>query len=464
MTETTLGQRIAKRRKMLSISQETFGEKLGVSRQAASKWESDAAIPEIDKLITMSKLFGVSVGWLLGTEESTLPAAEEPPELSQQIQLTFQPPQPQSTPPSEAEPPEPADFETLPQPKQRHPWLITVCAVATAVSILLSLLSMAMYDQLAKKIAQSASEPTTQDPAIAELQEKLGKLKDEVAMKQAQVDRSIEKLALAQVRQDNVNDDIREFMEMYGDGTKIPTPDTLLPVYENLSKWSLTARKTTDFTKITIDFSATATVGLRSARIDVLKNGQTITSADCAIASKRILGDVTLSPDTDLEYRLILTHADHATQTITLEGHGLSDLVALSQPLVRTTPRELHLFPDKLYFSQGWLNMYVAVPHLAADDATYEWGDMQISYFQNGVQLSNYNLREFIEEHSGWDHQIPYLSFAIPARNFRMQQFEEHDVHTLYLTGTLTVNGVPTEFSVPLREWVVRDGQFFTVS
>ena len=40
---------------------------------------------------------------------------------------------------------------------------------------------------------------------------------------------------------------------------------------------------------------------------------------------------------------------------------------------------------------------------------------------------------------------------------------EEHDVHTLYLAGTLTVNGVPTEFSVPLREWVVRDEQFFSI-
>lgn len=69
MTDMTIGQRIAQRRKMLGLSQEAFGEKMGVSRQAISKWEADGAIPEIDKLITMSKLFGVTVGWLLGTEE-----------------------------------------------------------------------------------------------------------------------------------------------------------------------------------------------------------------------------------------------------------------------------------------------------------------------------------------------------------------------------------------------------------
>ena len=77
MTEMTMGQRIACRRKMLNLSQEAFGEKMGVSRQAISKWEADGTVPEIDKLIAMSKLFGVTVGWLLGTEEeSSKPQAE----------------------------------------------------------------------------------------------------------------------------------------------------------------------------------------------------------------------------------------------------------------------------------------------------------------------------------------------------------------------------------------------------
>ena len=71
MNDLTIGQRIAEERKKLGLSQEGLGEKTGVSRQAISKWESDAAVPEIDKLITMSKLFGVSVGWLLGVEKET---------------------------------------------------------------------------------------------------------------------------------------------------------------------------------------------------------------------------------------------------------------------------------------------------------------------------------------------------------------------------------------------------------
>ena len=42
---------------------------MGVSRQAISKWEGDQTIPELDKLIALSKLFGLTVGQLLGVEQ-----------------------------------------------------------------------------------------------------------------------------------------------------------------------------------------------------------------------------------------------------------------------------------------------------------------------------------------------------------------------------------------------------------
>jgi len=77
MNDLTMGQRIAEERKKLGLSQEALGEKTGVSRQAISKWESDGAVPEIDKLIALSKLFGVSVGWLLGVEELPEQRSEE---------------------------------------------------------------------------------------------------------------------------------------------------------------------------------------------------------------------------------------------------------------------------------------------------------------------------------------------------------------------------------------------------
>lgn len=79
----TSGQRIAQKRKELGLSQEGLGEQLGVSRQAIYKWESDASLPEIDKLITLSKIFSVSVGWLLGVEENAPPQREDSGELTE---------------------------------------------------------------------------------------------------------------------------------------------------------------------------------------------------------------------------------------------------------------------------------------------------------------------------------------------------------------------------------------------
>ena len=100
MNEQTLGQRIAAERKKLGLSQEALGDKMGVSRQAISKWESDGAVPEIDKLIAMSKLFGVTLGWLLGVKEE--PAAPTPSFTDEQLELIRrmipQPAQPKKAP------------------------------------------------------------------------------------------------------------------------------------------------------------------------------------------------------------------------------------------------------------------------------------------------------------------------------------------------------------------------------
>lgn len=93
MNEGTMGQRIAAQRKKLGLSQEALGERVGVSRQAISKWESDGTVPEIDKLIGLSRLFSVSVGWLLGVEENTPPDAltESQLKMVEEIVKRYQP-------------------------------------------------------------------------------------------------------------------------------------------------------------------------------------------------------------------------------------------------------------------------------------------------------------------------------------------------------------------------------------
>ena len=61
----TLGEKIFRLRTEQGLSQETFGEKLGVSRQSVSKWETDQSVPELDKIVMISEFFGVSTDYLL---------------------------------------------------------------------------------------------------------------------------------------------------------------------------------------------------------------------------------------------------------------------------------------------------------------------------------------------------------------------------------------------------------------
>ena len=75
----TIGQTIAAERRKLGLSQEQLGEKMGVTRQSISKWESDAALPELEKLIALSRLFRMPVGQLLGIEEPAAPETESAP-------------------------------------------------------------------------------------------------------------------------------------------------------------------------------------------------------------------------------------------------------------------------------------------------------------------------------------------------------------------------------------------------
>lgn len=76
--QATLGRRIQEGRKAAGLSQEALGEQLHVSRQAVSKWEADAAIPELENLIAMSRIFGMTVGQLLGVEPEQPEAAGVP--------------------------------------------------------------------------------------------------------------------------------------------------------------------------------------------------------------------------------------------------------------------------------------------------------------------------------------------------------------------------------------------------
>ena len=84
----TLGQRIAHHRKALGISQETLGERLGVSRQAVSKWESGQTVPDAITVAKLCRALNVSADYIILGKEP-----EEGELGSAPAELPYKPPQ-----------------------------------------------------------------------------------------------------------------------------------------------------------------------------------------------------------------------------------------------------------------------------------------------------------------------------------------------------------------------------------
>ena len=74
-------ERVAAARKAAGLTQEALGEKLGVSRQAVSKWESGQAVPDLDTVAKLCLALGFSADYLLfGREDAPAPAESAPAE------------------------------------------------------------------------------------------------------------------------------------------------------------------------------------------------------------------------------------------------------------------------------------------------------------------------------------------------------------------------------------------------
>ena len=129
----TTGQKIAARRKELELSQEALGDKLGVSRQTVYKWESDLSLPDIDKLVALSRLFQVPVGWLLGVEEEPEPQSvdfsPEQLKLLEEILGRYQRAEPEEL--SEGQRKQVEELVGRPPKKRRRwPWVLAVLVIA----------------------------------------------------------------------------------------------------------------------------------------------------------------------------------------------------------------------------------------------------------------------------------------------------------------------------------------------
>ena len=67
MTKSYFGDNLYTLRKQRGLSQDEFAEKMGVSRQAISKWERNESYPDTENLIAIAKFFGISIDDMINT-------------------------------------------------------------------------------------------------------------------------------------------------------------------------------------------------------------------------------------------------------------------------------------------------------------------------------------------------------------------------------------------------------------
>jgi len=107
-----LNEKIYDCRKKAGLSQDALAERIGVSRQAVSKWEIGSAQPDLANIVALAKVFGVTTDWLL-TDDEPEPVSGESPE-----------------PPKPSAPAYPAWVDDLPQflsrTLKRYGWIVGV--------------------------------------------------------------------------------------------------------------------------------------------------------------------------------------------------------------------------------------------------------------------------------------------------------------------------------------------------
>ena len=82
-----IGEKIAELRRQNNMSQEELAERLGISRQSVSKWESGQSLPDIEKLPVLSDLFHVSIDYLVKEDTVPVTVTAEPEEEAKEEPL-----------------------------------------------------------------------------------------------------------------------------------------------------------------------------------------------------------------------------------------------------------------------------------------------------------------------------------------------------------------------------------------
>lgn len=378
----TTGQRIAAKRKELALSQEALGAELGVSRQSIYKWESDASLPEIDKLIALSRRFGVPLGWLLGVEEET-PAPETLTErqLQQVEELTAQ--------------------YLAAQPPQRKPFR-ALLAAGGALGLALVILAAVFCQRVLRLESQQTQ------------------LRSEIAQTTAE---QMEDL------RDQVQDILRQQRDLLAEGSSL------------LSDFGAAVEDVTFRTEgsaITVSAWAVPKTWREGMTAEFLltSNGETTAVPGALGEGNRFSAPaVTAALTDDISLSVVFTLPDGSRETETLERW--TGLLSASQP---------SYWPEGLLgrivtFNQGILNARRCYLRVAWDDAfdselygPIEIVDWQVGVFQNhrlitwadtGADIPADVVKEFDDRNGGRKDYLGYRVLRIP--DFRIA-WREGDV------------------------------------
>lgn len=157
----TVGEKIYSLRKEKGMSQEEFAEAIGVSRQSVSKWEADSAVPDVNKILAISKLFGVSTDFLLKddpADQAALPESESTPDEPQFTEDNEVVPYPQL-----AEEKDLNDTTPEKKPKKKKSLILIIIAIVLALGIVAAAIALPIYF---KKTKTTLNEITEEKPPV----------------------------------------------------------------------------------------------------------------------------------------------------------------------------------------------------------------------------------------------------------------------------------------------------------
>ncbi len=330
MTEMTMGRRIAEERKKLGLSQEALGEKMGVSRQAISKWEADGAVPEIDKFIALSRLYDVSVGWLLGVEE---PAKQQDGLSVEQMKLV-----------------EELVKQYQPQPrKQSHRWSVLAWAVC-AVLFLVLFLQVGSLGSTDTWLSASMESLRTE---IVELRRSVNALSAVSAPEASEQDALLADYSL----------EIFPMLPVSGGEPGAEVKFSAVPnSWQEGDKGYLFVRGG----------------GMETARQECDWDGAFLTAA------------VPLEVRNGYELCFALIHADGTQEQQNISNHHVENLKSALEVTAIAEVGSVNYRSGALTLRDGYL--YVSMPELGMESSRCAWSRIELVLYQNSIEVGRHSL------------------------------------------------------------------------